>query len=212
MLTQHEGVEQAAVVVREDRSGEKRLVAYVVSSNQEAESDTAQIRAYLQNKLPEYMVPGLFVFLKQLPLTPNGKLDYRALPAPGIQTQYVAPGTPDEEKMCQLWQQVLNLVRIGITSNFFDVGGHSLLATQLVSRIREAFAIELPLRALFEVPTITDLIKRIDDLKAQAVAAGNTDGVPTIQKELSLEQMLAGLESLSEEEIKALLSIEDPED
>lgn len=127
-----------------------------------------QIRSYLEQKLPDYMVPSTFVVLEALPLTANGKVDRHTLPAP-IQTElagaYVAPRSPAEEKLARIWSDLLGVKRVGIHDNFFELGGHSLLATQLISRIRDAISIELPLRSLFEAPTIAELSQVIESLK-----------------------------------------------
>ncbi|MBD1814765.1 non-ribosomal peptide synthetase [Microcoleus vaginatus DQ-U2] len=129
-----------------------------------------QLQAYLAEKLPEYMVPSAFVVLESLPVTPNGKVDRLALPAPQpIKLEwaggYVAPQTSIEEVLVKIWAEVLGIKRVGIRDNFFELGGHSLLATQLVSRVRDAFAVELPLRRVFEAPTIAELSKIVESLK-----------------------------------------------
>ena len=122
---------------------------------------------FLKDKLPEYMVPAVFVLLDALPLMPNGKIDRRALPAPDrtrpeLDKAFVAPRTPTEELLAEIWAQLLDIERVGIHDNFFDLGGHSLLATQVVSRVREAFQVEIPLRRLFEVPTVAGLAESIE--------------------------------------------------
>jgi len=124
------------------------------------------VREFIQQKLPNYMVPQAFVLLDALPLTPNGKVDRRALPTPDIATRnlstgFVAPRTPTEAKLAQIWSEVLGVERIGVNDNFFELGGHSLLATQVIYRLRESFQVELPLRCLFESPTIAELDKSI---------------------------------------------------
>jgi amino acid adenylation domain-containing protein len=129
-----------------------------------------QLQTYLAQKLPEYMVPSAFVVLESLPLTPNGKVDCRALPTPEpikLETAggYVAPRTPVEEVLVKIFAEVLGLKRVGIHDNFFELGGHSLLATQLVSRVRDAFGVELPLRGVFEAPAIAQLSKVVESLK-----------------------------------------------
>ncbi|MEG3904100.1 amino acid adenylation domain-containing protein [Microcoleus sp. B4-C5] len=129
-----------------------------------------QLQAYLAEKLPEYMIPSAFVVLESLPVTANGKVDRLALPAPQpIKLEwaggYVAPHTSIEEVLVKIWAEVLGIKRVGIRDNFFELGGHSLLATQLVSRVRDAFAVELPLRRVFEAPTIAELSKIVESLK-----------------------------------------------
>ncbi|TRU46908.1 MAG: amino acid adenylation domain-containing protein [Microcystis aeruginosa Ma_QC_Ch_20071001_S25] len=158
LLNQNQAVQSSCVIVREDNLGDKRLVAYVVLQP-EINLTTNEIRQFLRAKLPDYMVPTAFVFLDTFPLTPNGKIDRRALPAPDLQGQgeYIAPSNPIEEKMARIWAEVLKLERVSIEDNFFELGGHSLLATQVISRCQEAFEIALPLRYLFESPTIAQL-------------------------------------------------------
>ncbi|MDB9402876.1 amino acid adenylation domain-containing protein, partial [Microcystis sp. CS-574] len=158
LLNQNEAVQSSCVIVREDNLGDKRLVAYVVPQL-EINLTINEIRQFLRAKLPDYMVPTAFVLLDTFPLTPNGKIDRRALPVPDLQSQgeYIAPRNPIEEKMAQIWAEVLKLKRVSIEDNFFELGGHSLLATQVISRLQETFEIVLPLRYLFESPTIAQL-------------------------------------------------------
>ncbi len=189
VLRQHPDVEQAVVVAREDVPGDKRLVAYSVLSRV-ATPDINSIRSFLQRKLPESMLP-LIVTLKTLPLNPNGKVDRWQLPAPDqVQplANFVAPRTNVEQVIAEIWAEVLSLERVGIHDNFFELGGHSLLATQVISRLRQAFQVELPLRYLFDTPTVADLAVAI----AQKIAE-QTDS------EL-LEQMLAELEGVRNHE------------
>jgi amino acid adenylation domain-containing protein len=171
-LAEHPAVREAAVLVREDAPGDRRLVAYVVG---DAAAGADVLRAHLSERLPEYMVPSAFMALQALPLTPNGKLDRKALPAPDFgsaQGRYVAPRTPVEEVLAESWAEVLRLERVGVTESFFELGGHSLLATRVVSRVRELFGVELPLRALFESPTVAQLSKAVED--------GRRRGVPVV--------------------------------
>jgi amino acid adenylation domain-containing protein len=174
VFTQHPAVREVVVVVREDTPGDKRLVAYVVSA--QAQFPTiSELRSFLQGKLPEYMVPALFVFLKALPLTPNGKVDRRALPRPDstrpeLETGYVTPQTPIEETVAGIWAEVLKVERVGIHDNFFALGGHSLLATQVISRIRTICQVDLPLRSLFEKPTVAGLSAVIMQTRANSSA------------------------------------------
>ncbi|HEX7240513.1 MAG TPA: amino acid adenylation domain-containing protein, partial [Longimicrobiaceae bacterium] len=161
------GVHEAVVVVREDAPGQKRLAAYVVA-REGAELSAAELRARLGERLPEHMVPGAFVVLERLPLNANGKVDRRALPAPeqGAGAEYVAPRTPVEEVLAGIWEEVLRLERVGAEESFFELGGHSLLATQVISRVRTAFGVEVPLKALFEAPTVAGLAGRIEALRS----------------------------------------------
>jgi len=149
-----------------------------------------QLRGFLGEKLPSYMVPGHFILLDSLPLTPNGKLNRKALPAPDqsrpeLADSFVAPRTPSEEKLAKIWCEVLNFDRIGINDNFFELGGHSLLATQVVSRIRATFEVELPLRSLFESPTVVGLAEVI--VQSQMESAGS-ERIARLLAELSLSR------------------------
>ena len=149
------------------------LWAYVVLRGG-AKLDGARIREHLRRLLPEYMLPGGYVDLERLPLTVNGKLDRRALPSPrreGAAPEHVPPATPAEGVLAALWQQVLGVERVGARDDFFDLGGHSLSAGRLVSRVRQAFGVELPLRGVFEDPTLAALARRIDGLRRSAVSA-----------------------------------------
>ncbi|MGE6764045.1 non-ribosomal peptide synthase/polyketide synthase, partial [Corallococcus interemptor] len=170
-LLAHASVHEVVVLAREDVPGDKRLVAYLVPT-QGHELDTASVRAFLKERLPEYMVPAAFVSLEALPLTSNGKVDRKALPAPQgttLASSYVAPSTPTEEQLAALFTQVLRAERVGIHDDFFSLGGHSLLATQLMARVRSTFRRELPVRALFEAPTVTGLARRIDEAQTSSV-------------------------------------------
>ncbi|HST60355.1 MAG TPA: amino acid adenylation domain-containing protein [Longimicrobium sp.] len=156
-------VADCVVVAREDVPGDRRLVAYVVGG-----VEAGVLREHLRRELPDYMVPGAFVALDRLPLTPNGKVDRKALPAPDFATaeeRYVAPRTPMEEVLAGIWAEVLRLERVGVEESFFELGGHSLLATRVVSRVRELFGVELPLRALFEGPTVAELAGRVGEMR-----------------------------------------------
>ena len=132
------------------------------------------LRRHVEEKLPDYMAPSAYVFLDGLPLTPNGKVDRRGLPAPDgrtAQTQaYVAPGTTNEKVLARIWAEVLGMERVGIHDNFFELGGHSLLATQVVSQVRDALEVELPIRTLFEAPTVAALATTVEE--AQSTSSG----------------------------------------
>ncbi|AEI67145.1 non-ribosomal peptide synthetase [Corallococcus macrosporus] len=164
-LAQHAGVNEAVVVAREDASEGKRLVAYVTVHDGTALEPSA-LRAHVKQRLPEYMVPSAYVVLQTLPLTPNGKVDRKALPAPATEgtaiETYVAPRTATEQKLAAIFSEVLNVERVGLEADFFELGGHSLLATQLVSRVRDALGFALPLRDIFESPTVEKLAQRLD--------------------------------------------------
>ncbi|HEX8905662.1 MAG TPA: amino acid adenylation domain-containing protein, partial [Longimicrobiaceae bacterium] len=160
-------VRDCVVVAREDSPGDTRLVAYVVG-----DVDADELRQRLRDRLPEYMVPAAFVAMEALPLTANGKLDRRALPAPdfsGDEERYVAPRTPVEETLAGIYAGVLGIERAGVDESFFELGGHSLLAMTVASRVREVFAVELPLRALFEAPTVTELAERVEALRKEGL-------------------------------------------
>ncbi len=152
-FTAHPAVGQVAVLVREDRPGDKRLVAYATGA-----AGPEELRAFVADRLPAYMLPAAIVTLDALPVTPNGKVDRRALPAPDYSgSEGRAPRTDAERSLCQLFGEVLGLAEVSIDDNFFDLGGHSLLATKLVSRIRTALGAELPIRTLFDHPTVAAL-------------------------------------------------------
>jgi len=161
-LARHAGVREAVVLAREDVPGDKRLVAYVVPAG----GELPDLRDFLRQSLPDYMVPAAFVELEALPVTPNGKLDRNALPAPqwdhGETDEGAAPSTPTEQALAALWREILGVDHVGIHDSFFDLGGHSLLATQLVARIRESFHVEMPLRAVFQAPVLGELAAALD--------------------------------------------------
>ncbi|MFF3786140.1 non-ribosomal peptide synthase/polyketide synthase [Streptomyces sp. NPDC001933] len=156
------GVAQAAVVAREDRPGDKRLVAYLVPAPEGA-PETTELSGRLRRELPDYMVPAAFVTVDALPLTDNGKLDRAALPAPdyGASDAGRGPRTPQEQLLCGLFAEVLGREQVSIDDGFFDLGGHSLLAARLASRVRETLGLELGLRLLFEAPTVAGLTERL---------------------------------------------------
>ncbi|HZF14277.1 MAG TPA: non-ribosomal peptide synthase/polyketide synthase [Thermoanaerobaculia bacterium] len=160
-LLRHPGVRAAVVAVREDRPGDRRLAAYVVPALENAPA-VDDLAAFVERLLPAHMVPQDWLLLPALPLTANGKLDRRALPAPERrQAAGTAPGTPLEERLARIYGAVLGVERVSVEDDFFDLGGHSLLATQVVARVRQELAFELPVRALFEEPTIAGLARRI---------------------------------------------------
>ncbi|HVG44405.1 MAG TPA: amino acid adenylation domain-containing protein, partial [Longimicrobium sp.] len=168
-LAAHAAVKEAAVLARETEGGDRRLVAWWVPSDEGADGpDAAALRAHLKALLPEYMVPSAYVRLERLPLTANGKLDRRALPEPepvATDARPAAPRTPTEEILAQLWAEVLRTQSVGVDDDFFALGGHSLLATRLLARVQNALGVVVPLRALFEGPTVAELAVRVEEMR-----------------------------------------------
>jgi acyl carrier protein len=169
VLNRHPAVDQTVVMLREIGVVEKVLVAYVVPAG-DISITVKALRQHLMPQLPSYMVPSKFIVLTELPLTPNGKIDRKALPTYEPQQEdlpdhYIAPRNSIEERLAGLWQEVLAVERVGVYDNFFDLGGHSLLATQLVSRIRDAFTVEIKLRQLLEQPTVNQLAAIIEQIR-----------------------------------------------
>jgi amino acid adenylation domain-containing protein len=166
VLLRHPGVRQAALLVKASPAGDKRLVAYVVAGA-EAAGNPARLRTFLGQALPDSMLPGAYVFLDAMPLTTSGKVDRRALDALDVsalvrETPFVAPRTPLEEQLAAMWMELLGVERVGARDNFFDLGGHSLLTTQLMSRLRGAFQLDVPLPTFFEDPTVAGLAQAIE--------------------------------------------------
>jgi acyl carrier protein len=162
------------------------------------------LREHLRSRLPEYMVPSAFVALDALPLTPSGKLDRKALPAPDsvrplTDSSYVAPRNAMEEAVAQIWAEVLGVERVGAHDNFFDLGGHSLLATQVVSRIRQAFPVAIPLRRLFEEPTVANLARILSDGQGESMDGAIGKVTP------DEDEILFSLEQMSDDEVDSLL-------
>lgn len=196
-----DSIKQSVVVAQELESGEKRLVAYLVPSDSNRFT-VSKIRQTLAEKLPDYMIPTIFVTLNALPLTATGKVDRRALPEPDhnrpeLDTPFVPPRTPLEETVARIWVEVLALDSIGIHDNFFELGGHSLLATQIISRVLKVLRVEIPLRTLFEAPTVAQMAQAI--VRRQAKIASQEE----------LLELLAEVEALSEEEVDRLLAAEE---
>jgi acyl carrier protein len=166
-LAEHPAVQQGAVLLREDLPGDKRLVAYLVAAPEQT-LETQAVKTWLKDQLPDYMVPSTLVVLDKLPLTPSGKVARRKLPMPdyadATQT-YAAPRTTVEEALVQIWSEVLAVPRVGIHDDFFELGGHSLLATQLISRIRDALAIELPLKLIFRNSSVEQLAEAVETIR-----------------------------------------------
>ncbi|MCP4662140.1 MAG: AMP-binding protein, partial [bacterium] len=186
VLAWHPGVQEAVVMVREEAPGVRLLVAYAVRTPEAGaldavELDARELRSFLGERLPDYMVPSAVVFLEALPWTPGGKVDRKALPAPerrGPEEDFTAPRNPSEELLAGIWTTVLGRERAGVDDNFFELGGHSLLATQVVSRIRELFGVTLPVRAVFETPTIAGLATALG--QARELPLGAVDPEPPL--------------------------------
>jgi hypothetical protein len=166
VLFEHALVRDAVVTAIEGAPGDSYLSAYIVSS-QQPPPEPEQLRAFLREKLPDYMVPSAFTFLDALPLSPNGKVDRQALPRPDPRTAaerppYEAPSTAVEEIIAEIWSEVLGIERIGVRDNFFELGGHSLLVTQVLSRIRAIFEIDVPVELLVDSPTVASLAECVE--------------------------------------------------
>lgn len=167
-LNKMQGVHGSVVQVKQLASGGKHLIAYIVAEQGEQLS-VLQLKEFAQEQLPDYMVPAAFVLLPEFPLTPNGKINLRALPEPKAEDlptlEYVAPATETEKAIANIWRDVLKLEQVGRKDNFFGLGGHSLIATQVVSRIRQALQLDVPLKKLFEHPTLQDYAAAVDHIK-----------------------------------------------
>jgi amino acid adenylation domain-containing protein len=196
-LSQHPRVKEVVVTVYEQAGVGKRLVAYLVSEKGEVLS-VSELRNYLSERVPEYMVPGSYVMLEEMPLTSNGKVDRRRLPEPEqgrpeLEQIYEEPKNSTQRVVARIWEEVLGIERVGIKDNFFELGGHSLLATQVITRVNDAFEVEMALRSLFESPTVEGLVEKMIRLDGQSEYLEETS------------RILLELEHISEDEAKALL-------
>ncbi|MEO1122736.1 MAG: amino acid adenylation domain-containing protein [Cyanobacteria bacterium J06639_16] len=201
ILEQHSNVQQALVLAREDVPGDKRLVAYIVLASSLYTGNlldkpkhrlVPHLRSYLRGKLPSYMVPSSFVLLNSLPLSPNGKVDRRALPAPtaerpALDEIYVAPCTPLEQTLAQLWSAVLGIAEIGVNDNFFELGGDSLQTTQLISQIEKNHQVVIPLLDFFKIPTIRGLAILIQEVRTDQQVSTEHMTLPQLQAQVVLE-------------------------
>jgi acyl carrier protein len=174
---QHSSVRQAVVVLRADNGNEPQLVGYLVAAGADEPSPDV-LRDFLKQKLPEHMVPSVFVTLPMLPLTPNGKVDRKQLPAPAggrakAGSNFIAPSAGPEQAIAAIWRDILNTDPIGVDDNFFDFGGHSLQVVQVQNRLREALGIDVPVLKLFQFPTIRALGRYIAEQQAAPGAAGS---------------------------------------
>jgi acyl carrier protein len=199
-IGKHESVSGAAVIVQDEDSGDKRLMAYVVSTR-EAHPTVSELREFLAAKLPAYMVPSTFVMIETLPLTPNGKIDRQSLPRldqerPALDAIFAAPRSPLEESVAGVWRDLLKLDRVGIHDNFFELGGHSLTGAKLISNLRRSLDIDLNLIDVFQSPTVARLAELIYQRQTEAAADDELAG------------LLAELENLSDEEAQQRLAEE----
>jgi amino acid adenylation domain-containing protein len=203
-------VRECLVALREDAARDKRLIAYLVCQG-DVPPSISELRSCVREKLPEYMVPSAFILLSSFPLTSNGKIDYRALPAADSAGDYgandfVAPRNSTEKELSAIWAEVLRLDNLSINDNFFELGGHSLLATQVIVRVRDVFQVELPLRSIFESPTIMTLALAV--IQAQEKSNDTRKTLLTPIKRIDQESettLLAKIGDLSEEEIDSLI-------
>ncbi len=196
-LVRHGAIKEAIITTREDTPGDTRLVAYVVPTQKPAPT-SKELRQFLQQRLPEYMVPSAFVVLDAFALTPNGKLDRHALPLPELAAndneQFVPPQNSVEKQIANIWAEVLRIERVGTDDDFFDVGGHSLAATEVLSRVREVFNLNLPFAAFLAEPTVAGMAAVVLQHQADELGSGE------------LEEALKKLEELSEEEAQRMLA------
>ncbi|HEX8189187.1 MAG TPA: amino acid adenylation domain-containing protein [Pyrinomonadaceae bacterium] len=201
-LAAHGAVREAAVVVRGE-DAEKRLVAYVTTRG---EVSVSELKRHLKERLPGYMMPAAVVVVERMPLTENGKLDRRQLPPEGEweggdEAEYEGPRTGDEELLAGIWAEVLELPRVGIRDNFFEIGGHSLLALQIISRVEDAFGVKLPMREVFESPTVAEQVEAIGRQRSAPEGAEAAPGEPAGRERLPYD-----IEQLSDPEVDSLLS------
>jgi amino acid adenylation domain-containing protein len=199
-LVQHPQVREAVVVAREERPGDSRLAAYVLSMPERTVTGS-EIRDFLAGMMPEYMIPAAIIFMDQWPLMPNGKVDRRALPSPTLlmlEGEYVAPRTSVEKVLASIWSDVLGVERVGVNDNFFELGGHSLLATQIMAQVRESLQVELAVRSLFEEPTVAGLASILLETSSEPPKTEET------------AELLLGLAQLSDDEVEAMLGQRKP--
>ena len=198
ILLSHPAILHAVVVARENESGETGLIAYY-TSRQAGRLTVSELRKFINEKLPDYMTPSAFVRLDALPLTPNGKVDRRALPDPGsprpdLNTRYTPPATTTERQLASIWSKVLSVDQVGIHDNFFDLGGHSLAAFRMIARVIQSFQLGLPVKALFDAPTVAEMAAIIT--QTQTKQASHTE----------MAQMLREVEIMTEEEAQKQLT------
>lgn len=202
-LKRHASLREAVVILREDKPGDKRLVTYMMA-NAKSKPTTSELQLFLKETLPDYMIPSVFVWVATLPLTSSGKLDRRALPIPdyfGFEERkpYIAPRSTVEQTIAAIWHKLLGVDKVGIHDNFFELGGHSLLVTRLVSRLRDTFHVELPVRYIFDAPTVDALAKHIEKfIRQEEVDPERIDQVLKLAQNLSDEELKRLIDQLRE--------------
>ncbi|MCP5063167.1 MAG: AMP-binding protein, partial [Ignavibacteriae bacterium] len=209
VISSYVQVNEALVMVREDSPGLKQLVTYMVSSKN-VSIDLAELRTFLRSKLPEYMVPVSYIILEEFPLTPSKKIDLKALPIPDsshktVKAEYVQPRNETEKIISEIGKELLGIDRMGIYDNFFELGGHSLLATQFISKIQDEFKVEIPLRKLFENPTINDIGNIMENLSEIKI---KDDIIIKGESEPSITDLLSEITNISDDEVIELLKKE----
>ena len=197
-LLDHPAIKQAIVVPREDYADDQRLAAYLVAATGPPPA-VSELRGFLKKTLPDYMIPSTWMFMDAFPLAPNGKPDRQGLPPPfstrpELDTGFVAPRTPIESRLAEIWSEVLSIDQIGVNDNFLDLGGHSLAATRVVSQVIKHFQVNLPLKSLFESFTVTEMAKLIAEQRRKKLS------------EDELKSILKDMESMSDEQAQEFLS------
>jgi acyl carrier protein len=197
-LLDHPAIKQVIVVPREDYAEDQRLVAYLVASTRPPPA-VGELRGFLNKTLPDSMIPSAWMFMDAFPVAPNGKVDRQGLPPPSaarpeLDTAFVAPRTPLESRLAQIWSEVLSIDPVGVHDNFLDLGGHSLAATRVVSQVLTNFQLEIPLQVLFQTPTVAEMAGAVMEHQAKKLGRGEVD------------RILAELESLSDVELQRLVS------
>ena len=203
-LSRADEVKQAVVIAREDMRGVRLLIAYVIPQDPRRPPSAEALRAHLRTVLPEYMVPGAFVAVEHIPLTQNGKLDRGALPVPEpaahVSCNFEAPRDEMEQFLAGIWQVLLEVDRVGRHDNFFELGGHSLAAMQAAARIQAALCVEIPVRAVFEWPTLKELAEKLDELRRASLLTRVAHGG------IEVEQLLDRVASMSDSCVQQLLA------
>jgi hypothetical protein len=201
VLTENPSISQAVVSTIEPQPEDKRLLAYIVLEKG-SHVETESLRRYLSERLPSYMVPASFVFMKELPLNPSGKVDRQALPSsvgfgPNQKFIFKPPETPLEKVLARIWSEILQIEKVGLNDNFFELGGHSLLAVRLSARINEIFKMEVPLRAIFESPTLAEYSRDLIKFAGEAAEVERIAEIVIDLLELSEEEAAILLEQIS---------------